>query len=86
MTLVHDLALPAGVEHFETAGFAATWDAYDALTPDDGWSESHGQAVRCSWKRKTVNGHKIVVHAPTHSRSGDEGMDLLDRLTGEGRR
>lgn len=31
--------LPSGVRHYNTQGFAESWDAYDALGEEDGWEE-----------------------------------------------
>lgn len=75
-----------GVRHYETSGFADTWAVYDALTEQDGWREerplTRGDQAPPSdysrWKRKTVDGRALVVHAPTH--------DRLDEATGSGRR
>jgi len=55
-----------GVRHYESSGFATSWEVYDALTEADGWTEHFAQ--RSQRKRKTVDGRKLVVHAPTFDR------------------
>ena len=65
--------LPAGVRHYETSGFAESWEAYDALTPEDGWIEAGAYKTdtgeRRSWKRRTVaHGGSVCVHQPKGNR------------------
>lgn len=67
-----------GVRHYETAGFAATWEAYDALTTDGGWVETRGDTPERAWsmwKRNTIDDRNVVVHAPTFDRPVTELRD-----------
>lgn len=72
----HSEATPGGVEmlpgvpHYETSGFAATWEAYDALTETDGWVEKFGD-LGARWKQNTIDGRNLLVHAPLFARSAD---------------
>lgn len=59
-----------GVRHYETAGFANTWEAYDALTEADGWRRTSWKGSE--WKRATLDGCNLTVHAPTFKR-GESG-------------
>lgn len=66
--------LPPGVRHHSTSTFAESWEAYDVLTAEDGWTESTRYdpetGIPHSWKIAVVSGHTISVHAPKGERPG----------------
>jgi hypothetical protein len=55
-------ALPPGVRHYQTQGFAESLAAYDRLTEAAGWQEREGEGYAC--KEKHVGHARLVVFRP----------------------
>lgn len=77
---VATVELPPGVEHYETSCFAPTWELYDSLAEEDGWTEerSRHELSGHAWKRAEIRGNNIVVHEPTAPRPVEQvARDIL---------
>ena len=64
--------LPTGCRHYQTAGFARNWEAWDALTEDKGWTErvytiADGGATGRSKDLQLAEGH-VTVFPPYEPR------------------
>lgn len=69
MSITHDTpTLPDGVRFYHLSGTAETWEAYDALTEEDGWIERTGDEN--TWKNRDLESSGYVtVHEPHEARS-----------------
>lgn len=74
--------LPPDVDHHSTSAFARSWEAYDALTAEDGWTETRRfdpeTGAPHQWKRGEIRGHAITVHAPRGPRPNGATLDRDD--------
>ena len=61
--MLETVELPSGVRHATTDTEATSWDAYQALSAEDGWEHHHPEGSR-GWKEAEIRGHRIIVFPP----------------------